>query len=146
MCLKCVDVTKIFILSLQLLYCILVLKAGVVSLACCSWWGSVLVEKFGIVLISVILILIGFDIVAVYYGVAGLSSIIAVDLVVIGFVVLVRGFVEKDVGEKRYFYIWGSILIDTSISIALATLLGWVLGLAVFLIGLGLVFLFISLL
>jgi hypothetical protein len=106
----------------------------------------VLVEKFGIVLISVILILIGFDIVAVYYGVAGLSSVIAVDLVVIGFVVLVRGFVEKDVGEKRYFYIWGSILIDTSISIALATLLGWVLGLAVFLIGLGLVFLFISLL
>jgi len=106
----------------------------------------VLVEKFGIVLISVILILIGFDIVAVYYGVAGLSSVIAVDLVVIGFVVLVRGFVEKDVGEKRYFYIWGSILIDTSISIALATLLGWVLGLAAFLIGLGLVFLFISLL
>ena len=105
-----------------------------------------LVEKFGIVLISVILILIGFDIVAVYYGVAGLSSVIAVDLVVIGFVVLVRGFVEKDVGEKRYFYIWGSILIDTSISIALATLLGWVLGLAAFLIGLGLVFLFISLL
>lgn len=105
-----------------------------------------LVEKFDIVLISVILILIGFDIVAVYYGVAGLSSVIAVDLVVIGFVVLVRGFVEKDVLEKRYFYIWGSILIDTSISIALATLLGWVLGLAVFLIGLGLVFLFISLL
>jgi hypothetical protein len=106
----------------------------------------VIVEKFGIVLISVILILIGFDIVAVYYGVAGLSSVIAVDLVVIGFVVLVRGFVEEDVLEKRYFYIWGSILIDTSISIALATLLGWVLGLAVFLIGLGLVFLFISLL
>lgn len=101
---------------------------------------NLVVKHFGIILGGIILILLGIDIVILNYFAIGLSIIISFNLVLIGLVILYRGIREPNREEKRFYSIWALLFMDLSISIFVSTTLyNTVIGLAIFLIGLGII-------
>lgn len=102
------------------------------------------VSRFHVILISVILMLLGLDIVVAYHGLLSMPFIISSNLVVLGFLIIVRGVQEHMADERRFYLLWGLIMFVIALSILVGSLAGLAIGVAFFLIGLGTVFLYIT--
>lgn len=105
---------------------------------------STFISKFNTILISVILILLGIDIVVAYYGLLPIQLIIPLNLVAIGFLILLRGLKERTLDERKFYFLWSSIVFITALSISLSYLAELVIGLAMLFVGLGIVILCIA--
>ncbi|MEM0005608.1 MAG: hypothetical protein QXJ56_06385 [Ignisphaera sp.] len=99
---------------------------------------SILMRHFGTVLAGVILILIGIDVVLLYYSAVNPSILMAINVVFIGLLLLYRGLTESSKGERKFYFIWSLILIDIAVAVLTSTVTGSVvLGISIFIVGLG---------
>ncbi|MEM1526634.1 MAG: hypothetical protein QW775_01270 [Ignisphaera sp.] len=107
---------------------------------------SLFVKRFGVLLSAVVFIMLGLDIIVLYHNLSLLPLTVSMNLIVVGFLVLLRGFVESNKSDRRFYLAWALLLMNIASSIIVASSLGNnIIGLAVFLIGLGVVMLFVSL-
>ncbi len=90
------------------------------------------------VLAGVIIILIALDIVLLGKGIWGIETTIAVNLIVIGILLIIYSLRITDTSDKLYYSFWGFFLILVSVSLTLYWMYNdIVMGIAVFLAGLG---------
>ncbi|MEM1542141.1 MAG: hypothetical protein QW101_06170 [Ignisphaera sp.] len=104
---------------------------------------SIIVSRFSIIFSSILLILLGVDIIAIYYGFISLPLLIALNFIALGLLIIFRGSREQVAEERKFYFLWGFIMFVISISISLGSLMGLVIGVATFFIGLGIAILYI---
>lgn len=105
---------------------------------------SIIIEKFSAIVFSVIVIIVGLGIALIYYGILSLQHLIALTLLILGILVIFRGLRERDKDEKKFYFMWGFIMIILTLSILTHSLTGLIPSLAVFFIGLGIIVFYLT--
>ncbi len=87
---------------------------------------------------GIIVIMIALDIILVARGILPVSTVIALDFVILGALLVLKSIVEKEKSERLYYSFWGVFMMLISGSIAAWTATGdGLVGLAVFFVGIG---------
>jgi len=93
------------------------------------------------IIASTFFILLAFSILAILHG-FNIGVVVGIDLSIFSAIFLVYGSIIRR--EKIFYMFWGFLTLVLAISIIISSIYGFIYGLIIFLIGIGLLILFIG--
>ncbi len=107
--------------------------------------SNALKSRIYAVIAAVVLVLIAMDIIVLARGVLGPAVTIAINLAVLGALLLVYSFLFREKSEKTYYGFWGLFLIILGVVVGLWDITGdWVISAAIFFAGIAGLIIYVS--